>query len=157
MINKIENLSIDQIKIPSWTGNIEDLMFNEKLCNSIKKNGQLENVIVREIKRGFELIDGRQRIRALKKLNISQVICINIGNINEEEAKLIYLQSKIVYKTDSIAIAKLLISLKNSINIRDIAKVTGLTAREIQTYQKLFDFAFDKYEQKQKKKPKSFF
>lgn len=63
----------------------------DELGKSIKENGLIEPLVVRQLKSGeFEVVAGMRRYYALKKLNIDEVEC-HVKNLSDDQAKLISL------------------------------------------------------------------
>ncbi len=67
-----------------------------ELVESIKEHGIINPVTVREAKNGkYEILSGRNRVRAAKKLGIRSVPAIIKENISDDEAALIMLDSNL--------------------------------------------------------------
>lgn len=67
-----------------------------ELINSIKEHGIINPVSVRETKNGkFEILSGRNRVRAAKKIGLRTVPAIIKKNISDDEAALIMLDSNL--------------------------------------------------------------
>lgn len=67
-----------------------------ELVESIKEHGIINPVTVRETKNGkYEILSGRNRVRAAKKLGIRSVPAIIKENISDDEAALIMLDSNL--------------------------------------------------------------
>jgi ParB family chromosome partitioning protein len=59
----------------------------KELCDSIKKDGVLQPIIVRKVKDKYELIDGHRRFLACKKLEITNIPAI-LREYNDQQAQL---------------------------------------------------------------------
>lgn len=57
----------------------------EELCQTISTHGVIQPIIVRQVGKRFELIAGERRLRAVKKLNMTEIPAI-IREMSDEEA-----------------------------------------------------------------------
>lgn len=80
MMNNIGYISIplDKLIKAEWNYKKEDKEQEKKLKANIEKNGFIENLVVREIENGYEVVNGNHRLDVLKRLNINQVMCYNL-------------------------------------------------------------------------------
>lgn len=76
------------------TGEIDYESISGKALNgSIKKNGQLLNIVVKvKDDDRFMCVDGNHRLPALRKAGIFEVWAYNLGNVTDSQAKLISLE-----------------------------------------------------------------
>ena len=57
----------DKLVKADWNYKTEDQEKQEKLKENIKRNGQIENIIIRELETGFfEVVNGNHRLSVLK-------------------------------------------------------------------------------------------
>lgn len=69
--------------------------FMDELGKSIKENGLIEPLVVRQLKNGkYEVVCGMRRYYALKELKVNEVECY-VRTLNDEQAKLISLVENI--------------------------------------------------------------
>lgn len=83
-----------------WNYKKDDDTLLEKLKNNIKKNGVIENILIREYHSeegdlvAYEVVNGNHRLEALVQLGTFETIhAYNLGNINELEAKRIAIET----------------------------------------------------------------
>jgi len=87
-------LSVDKLVAADWNYKVEDPDQEEKLIANIKRNGQVENILVRELESGFyEVINGNHRLDAFKKLGIPTAICYNFGETSDAQARRIAVET----------------------------------------------------------------
>lgn len=66
---KVIEIPVNKLKKADWNYKKDDEILLNKLINNIKKNGQIENLIVRELPDGyFEVINGNHGIGGYNKL-----------------------------------------------------------------------------------------
>jgi ParB/RepB/Spo0J family partition protein len=120
--DEIRNISVDEI-IPNKINpnNMSPPTF-EKLCLSMKKFGQLNPIIIRKIKEGFEIIDGEWRWKACKKLGWREVQAKVIEATDEEVINLIF-ASTIKGKHDVYSASELIEELAETGTDKDLKAI----------------------------------
>ena len=84
--NRVENVRIDNIRVNSAQPRESfDSAALGALAQSISENGLLQPLTVRKVGKGYELIAGERRLRALKLLERKTAPCI-IVNASEQES-----------------------------------------------------------------------
>lgn len=90
----INILSIEKLMPADWNYKEDNEMTQRILANNIKKNGQIINIITRELEGGkHEVVNGNHRLKALKEIGIKEVVCFNLGNVTIAEAKRIAIET----------------------------------------------------------------
>lgn len=89
------SIAIEKLVPADWNyKKFDNLDMQKKLVANIKKNGQVENIIVREIEKGFfEVVNGNHRFLAMKELKYTEVMCCNMGKISLNQAKRIAVET----------------------------------------------------------------
>ena len=81
-------LNISQLVRADWNYKNDSPALAEKLANNIRRNGQVENIIVRELDTGlFEVVNGNHRLDVLRSLKFEKVFCYNLGRVSLAQAK----------------------------------------------------------------------
>lgn len=92
-IEKIETKKLNEFKGHPFE--VKDDAEMDKLVESIKENGVLNPVIVRELEDGsFEMISGHRRKRAAEIANMEEIPCI-VRNLTDEEATILMVDSNL--------------------------------------------------------------
>lgn len=95
-VGRIEN--IETKKLNEFKGHpfkVKDDAEMDKLVESIKENGVLNPVIVRELEDGsFEMISGHRRKRAAEIASMEEIPCI-VRNLTDEEATILMVDSNL--------------------------------------------------------------
>ena len=135
------------IKAP-WNYKEEDAEQQEKLENSIKKWGQVENIIVRDLGNGtFEVANGNHRIEAFKKLNFKKVFVYDLGRISMEEAALLATSTnENKFKFSEAKLSELLKTVSAKVSIQDMVDVLPWDETMVNDYIKVSDFDFAQFE-----------
>ncbi len=88
-----KEIKVNLLKKAGWNYKTNDETIMQRLENNIKKNGMIENIIVRKIKDGYEVVNGNHRLEVLKKLNFEDVMCYDLGEISLNQAKKIAIET----------------------------------------------------------------
>jgi ParB family transcriptional regulator, chromosome partitioning protein len=126
-----------------WNYKIDNSKMLEKLTQNIKKNGQIENIIVREIEDGnYEVVNGNHRLEALVNLGIDKVYCFNLGDISIEQAKRIAIETNETrFDADQFSLSEILKELVDTYNIEEIEITMPFTTGEIEDLLKITEFS----------------
>lgn len=97
---KIIYMSPDSLTPNSWNSNETTPESQEKLEESLRRNGAFEPIIVREVNGTYEVIGGWHRTLAAKKLGMSEIPVAVLKNISDAKAKEMGLASNARYGVD---------------------------------------------------------
>ncbi len=146
---KIRYLSPGEIHI----GNIFSVRLSDKeamkrLCDSIRKNGVIQPVIVYKQKSGYHIVSGKRRVRAAKLLNLDVIPCVVlpkhsyacetilslVDNLEREplhffEQAFLMKDALVKNETDRLEMSEKL--MMSSYELREKLKLCGLNEREI--------------------------
>lgn len=87
-------LDLSKLEMAEWNYKTYDDKLQRKLVTNIKRNGFVENLIVRQVKDGkFEVVNGNHRFLAARELNFKKVMCYNLGKIKLPVAQRIALET----------------------------------------------------------------
>lgn len=103
---KIQKTPIEQVTPNGWNPKEEATAEFEKLKASIETNGLMGAIAVREVKGGYEIIDGQQRYTAAKQLGYKNIYIYNEGKVTDTQAKAltIWWQQQVPFKPQLEAI-----------------------------------------------------
>jgi len=142
-------MPLDKLVKADWNYKTEDKDKQEKLKENIKRNGQIENIIIRELETGyFEVVNGNHRLSVLKDLETDKAYCYNLGKISQAQAIRIAIETnETKFDTDSITLAERVKELTEEFDIKDLVNTLPYTETEIENFSKLTDFEWGDYEQ----------
>jgi hypothetical protein len=134
-------IPVNQLKKTHWNYKQNDTDLSEKLLNNIKNNGQIENLIVRELGNSiYEVINGNHRLDVINKLNIKEAACINLGKITETQAKRIAIETnETKFEKDIDKFAIIINELQNEFDINELLQTIPLSEDDFEVYSKIVD------------------
>ena len=144
-------LAIDKLVKADWNYKTEDLDKSEKLKKNIKRNGQIENIIVRELDNGyFEVINGNHRLDVLRALNKKVVHSYNLGRINQAQAIRIAIETNETrFNTNNSVLADRIKELTVEFDLKELVSTLPYTETEIENLKTLTDFDWEQYADKE--------
>lgn len=147
MDNQIEEISLtllDEVDNQPFPINEEKI---EQIADSILSVGLLEPVLVRHIGERYEILAGRHRYRACKKLNRDKIKCIVMNNLDDNKARYILITTNTERNNDyapsvyAKAYAEEVEILKkighNNPTVAAVAERHGVNRKQIQRYLRL--------------------
>lgn len=142
----MEQILIKDIKLPDWSLKDINLEQFKKLSQSIKKNGQTKNIIVRKLDIDkYEVIDGKNVFKILKTLNKDYVHCYVYRDISKLESLLIYLEHDFYFENDFIKISEAIEKIHKKVTKYEISKYTKYSYNEILELLTLANFDFSRF------------
>ncbi len=132
-LNNFIIIDIDKLVKADWNYKQDNDILKEKLKENFKRNGQIENIIVRELVTGFyEIVNGNHRYDAMKELNIKQVIAFNLGKISLAAAQRIAIETNETrFASDTDILAKLLQEINLEFPDEDLINTLPFTPEEL--------------------------
>jgi len=85
---EIIELPIEVLKEAPWNANQIDEAMLQRLRASIEKYGLVQNLVVRQVVDGYEVLSGNQRLKLLLEFRVTKVPCV-IVNLDDGHARLL--------------------------------------------------------------------
>ena len=124
-----------------WNPNKQDDFIYEKELASIKAFGFVDPILCRTLGSGWEIIDGEHRWRAAGDLGINQVPIIDLGEVEEDEAKqLTIVLNETRGRPDPGKLRALLGELASRKSVTDLLQVLPYTREQFDGLVKPFDW-----------------
>ena len=139
------DIEVSKIVKANWNYKTENKILTEKLTENFKRNGQVENIIVRELDTGFyEVVNGNHRLDVMSTLKIKQAHIFNLGKISEATAQRIAIETnETKFETDDFKVGKLLTSLAEEFSIKDLEKTMPYTNDQLKEMQELVNLDWE--------------
>ena len=148
---KIENykmIKLDDLVHAEWNykQNSEEMAF--KLVANMKRNGQIENLLVRKLKGGkYEVVNGNHRMDALKQIGCTRAVCYDLGDIDDQEAYRISIETnETKFAVDQVQLAKLIADITKAVPVEELLASFPYNQEEIDNYLKMNTFDWNQME-----------
>lgn len=152
--NRYMEIDVSLLEFADWNYKTDDDFLAVKLENNIKKNGQIQNILVREIDGGkYEVVNGNHRLKILLKMDVKKAVCYNLGKIDVQQAKRIAIETnETEFDKDDFKLVQVINNILNSDELTGLENTLPYTADELQNFRDLKDFDWDKhYEDRENK------
>ena len=126
----------------------------EKLKKNLIRNGQIENIIVRNAKaKGYyEVVNGNHRLKALVDIGVKKIVCYNLGKISQAHAERIAIETnETKFAADKTKLGELLAHISESFKSEDLLETLPFSEDEMAKYLKTVEV-----EKTNKKNPDDF-
>lgn len=130
-----------------WNYKEDDEEKAENLRNNIKRIGQVENILIRELDTGFlEVINGNHRLPVFKELKINKPVCFNFGKISLAAAQRIAVETnETKFDSNANSLAAIIKEISAEFEIEELSTTMPYTQDELSSMIKLHDFDWDQY------------
>lgn len=154
IIGKDLIVDINKVKPNTWNPKegIEESTDNKKHYEEIKreieKKGLFEAITVRELKGGYEILDGYHRWTACKELGFVEIRVNTLGEIDDKLARAI----TVIKEQKKVPISELKVAEivgwfnEEGVEKEDIMNMLGYTEEEYEEYDKMFNFDWEELE-----------
>lgn len=131
----------------NWNYKTEDEEQTKKLVANIKRIGQVENILVRQLETSFyEVINGNHRYDAFEILDAKTVFCFDFGDITEAQAKRIAVETnETKWQADTIKLAEIMTEITKEFDIDELVLTMPYTQEEITNFGELLEFDWDSF------------
>jgi len=139
---RFKEIEIGKLTKADWNYKEEDALTERKLIENLRKNGQVENIIVREMKNDkFEVVNGNHRLKAYKTLGYKKVICYNLGKITLLAAKQIAVETNETrFAPDRIKLAESITDLAKEFGTQELSATMPFSEGEINNLQNILTY-----------------
>jgi ParB-like chromosome segregation protein Spo0J len=134
-------IPVDKIKYAEWNYKEQNSFTIGKLKANLKRNGQIENLIVREIgltpdgAMEYECVNGNHRLQALIAIGCEVAACYNLGTISEIEAKRIAVETNETrFKTNEQRLGEILDRAEKEYGLEELLETMPYDEEEVNMY-----------------------
>lgn len=127
-------IQVDKLVKANWNYKVDDVKKSQKLKENIKRNGQVENVIVRELPDGnFEVVNGNHRLDVFLDIGTEKVICYNMGNVSVAVAQRLAAETNETrFDRDSLKFAELIKGPADEFTLDDLDTTMPFSHSELE-------------------------
>lgn len=143
---------IEKLVAADWNYKIDDTakakFMMDKLKSNLKRNGQIENIIIRELDTGFfEVVNGNHRYMALKDLGWTECVAYNLGAVDLPTAKRIAVATnETKFENDPLRLAGIVKELAEGVDPVELESVLAdlpYSAEEMLNQVQVLDFDWE--------------
>jgi hypothetical protein len=145
---KFKVLEVEKLCKAEWNYKHENDFLTEKLQANFERNGQMENILVRELEDGtYEVVNGNHRYDVLQKLGVSQVVAYDLGKISKEEAMRIAIETnETKFQVDQIKLGEVIAEVAKEFTQDDLVTSLPFSPQEIENFVNIQEFDWDDYD-----------
>lgn len=135
-------IEIQRLVKADWNYKKDDDDKKKKLIANLKRNGQVENIIIRHLDTGFyEVVNGNHRLDAMQEIGMEKVFAFNMGDISLAHAERLAVETNETrFDNDAVKLAKLIKEVADEFGVEDIEVTMPYSAEEMQNMFNLLDF-----------------
>lgn len=140
---------IDTLVLADWNYKTNDEALEKKLTENLKRNGQIENIIVRELDTGYlETCNGNHRVKVMRAMGTPEVYCYNLGKISDAQARRIAIETnETKFETDNIRLAEIIKEITDEYaDLEDLSQTMPYSPEELTNFNKLLTFDWEQYQ-----------
>ncbi len=119
---KGEMVPLSRLRKAPWNYKTNNHTLTAKLARNIERNGQVENLVVRNLPDGsLEIVNGNHRFDALEALGKEYAWVLNLGDITEIQAKRVAIElNETHFANDETVLAHRLRELMKDFSLEDL-------------------------------------
>lgn len=139
-----KSLNIEWLFPAKWNYKQNDDDLLAKLMENIRRNDLIQNLIVRQVGNRWEVVNGNHRLLALQELGHPKVMCYDMGQISDADAKRIAIETNETrFNTDNAQLAEILKDLRDDFDISELCTTLPYSVGEVNNIIDLIDFDFN--------------
>lgn len=144
-------IPIDKLVKADWNykkSSVDERYLMECLQKNIERNGQIENLIVRELENDtYEVVNGNHRFDVMKNLGLTEAYCFNLGNISLAAAKRVAVETnETKFSADSLKLSSILCDITSEFEFDDVLATLPYNEEELNRQLRAATFSFDNFE-----------
>lgn len=140
-------IDIEKLVPADWNYKKDDDEKERKLRDNLKRIGQIENIIVRELKTGFyEVVNGNHRLKVFREADIKEPVCFNLGRITDTQARRIAVETnELRFNTNTLKMAEVLRDVIDGGEwlVSELARTMPFDEKEIEMLRGIAEPSFD--------------
>lgn len=153
VLDQYQSVPVYRLRKAPWNYKEEDELKASRLAANIKRNGQVVNLIVRELKEKgpdglplLEVVDGNHRLDALVAAEVENAVVVNLRNISLAAAKRLSIEvNETRFATDEYRIANVLAELEAEFGKDDLLETLPYTEGQLDDLLSVAAFDFDEF------------
>lgn len=135
------DIDVELLVKADWNYKQDDEYKKSKLINNFEANGQVENIIIRDLDDGtYEIVNGNHRYDVMVEVGLSKCHVYNLGIISKAQAMRIALETNETrFLSDDEKLAVTIDELLEAYDITDLSSTLPWTEDEIESMKSTLD------------------
>lgn len=130
-----------------WNYKFDNPELTSKLKANLARNGQIENIIVREVDDGYEVVNGNHRLMALRELGVETVVCYNLGAASLAAAQRVAIETnETKFATDNVKLAEIVRELETDFSLVELSETMPFSEEELRDMNRLLEFDWSDFD-----------
>lgn len=145
--DRFKKIPIDTLVTADWNYKTEDEKLSKKLVENLKRNGQIENILVRKLPTGaYEVVNGNHRYHAMVALEATEVYCYDLGEITDQQAYRIAIETnETKFQTDSVKLGTLVSEITKEVALDELELTMPYDKKDLELMSDITSFDWDQY------------
>jgi len=142
------DIEVSKLVKAEWNYKEEDENQTKKLIENFKRNGQVENIQIRELENNkYEVVNGNHRLDVMNELKMKKCHVFNYGVISLSNAKRIAIETnETKFQTNSFKLGEIIKEISAEVNLDELEKTMPYSADEMQNMIEVLDFDWNTFE-----------
>lgn len=147
-LDRYKQIPLEQLVKADWNYKTDNPQLIEKLKENMKRNGQIENLLVRQLDTGYyEVVNGNHRFEALADLGVEMAICYDLGKISLEAAMRVAIETnETKFDSDQVKLSKIVKELMEAFPIEELEATMPYSADDLANMHKTAEFTWDQHQ-----------
>jgi ParB-like chromosome segregation protein Spo0J len=120
-----------------WNYKLDDGETQRKLEASLRRNGQVVNLIVRDMGGWWQVVNGNHRLYAMRALGAGEALCYDLGEVSDREAKRVAVETnETEFPTDYVRFAEVVRAITDEVGVEELADTVPYSDAELEAYRR---------------------
>jgi len=139
------DIEVSKLVKAEWNYKEENEQQTKNLLNNFIRNGQIENIIIRELESGFyEVVNGNHRVDVMKILKNKKAHAYNCGKITLSEAQRLAIETnETKFTSNEIKLGNLINEISKEFEMTDLVESMPYSQDEINSMISINTFDWD--------------
>lgn len=144
--DRFVEIGLDQLAFAPWNYKLDDDVKLGKLINNIKVNGQVENLIVRQLPTGFfEVVNGNHRLEAFRRMGVDRAVCYDLGVVSDVAARRLAIETNETrFEADAMKLADMIRAIEVEVGTEDLLTTMPYTEAQLKELMHGLDVDWEK-------------
>ena len=141
------DIEIKDLVKADWNYKEEDEKQTEKLIANFKKNGQVENIQIRELGDKYEVVNGNHRLDVMREIGMDKAHAYNYGEMSKADAQIVAIETNETrFRSNAVKLGETFEELKETYSVEEMAKTMPFDEKEINNMIDVLNFDWEQFD-----------